>query len=219
MSIRTHAASFAHLLGLGARAEDEDDDAKKSRRAAEDDDDDKKSRRAEEEDDEKDDEKGKKAKKATRADDDDEDDDAKKSRRAEEDNDDDDKSKRGKKAKKADDDDDMEEDDDDEKGKKAAVRRDRARISQIVAHGFNNGCARQAMVLAVDTDMSAKAAIASLNASLADGNRGSRGRFAERMSGESVVHVGADGGKGNPSGLSPVAAAIVAAGEKARGGK
>lgn len=226
MSIRTKlaAAPFAHLLGLAVRAED--DESRKGKRA-EDEDEDKKSRRAEEDDDE---DKGKKSKKAKRAkdegDDEDEDDD-KKSRRAEEDDkddegEDDDKSKRGKKAKKAEDDDAEDDDDEDEmKGSSASAkarRRERARCAAIFASPAAAGIPHVAANLAFNTNMSRSAAIAVLQ-SVAASAPSRRGNLAERMSSQSVPAVGLDGGKAAPSGMSPVAAAIIAAGEKARPGK
>lgn len=224
MSIRTKlsAAPFAHLLGLGARAED-DDESRKSKRAE---DEDKKSRRAEDDDgDDEGDDKGKKAKKAKDAEDEGDD---KKSRRAEEDDgDDEDKSKRGKKAKKAEDDDAEDDDDEDEmKGSSASAkarRRERARCAAIFASPAAAGIPHVAANLAFNTNMSRKEAITVLQSVAASQPQPimavTRSSLAERMSTESVPQVGLDGGKANPAGLSPVAAAIVAAGEKARGGK
>lgn len=226
MSIRTKlaAAPFAHLLGLAARAED--DESRKGRHA-EDDDDEKKSRRAEEDGDEDEGKKSKKAKRAKDEGDDEGEEDDKKSRRAEEDDgdgddEDDDKSKRGKKAKKAEDDDAEDDDDEDEmKGSSASAkarRRERARCAAIFASPAAAGIPHVAANLAFNTNMSRSAAIAVLQ-SVATSAPARRGGLADRMSTQSVPQVGLDGGRATPAGMSPVAAAIVAAGEKARGGK
>lgn len=223
------AMPFAQLLGLAKRAED-DDDAKRARRAEEEDDDKKAAAADDHDGDEDGDEEGRKAKRA-RAEEDDDDADKKEDAEDEGDDreDDDADSKKSRKAKskgsRAEDDEDQDEDggdDGDEEGKKTksargAVRRERARCAAIIAHGVAIGSVRQACVLAFDTSMAVKAAKASLNACKADGGDVAKGGLADRMAAAAVPNIGADAGGATPPSMTKVAAAIVAAGEKARG--
>lgn len=216
------AMPFAQLLGLAKRAED-DDEAKRARRAEEDEDKDE-AARAEDQGDEDGDEEGRKAKRASAEEDDDAD-----QKEDEEDKEDggDDGDEEGKKSRKAkskgkhaeDEEDGEDGDEDDRKAKSArsAARRERARCAAIIAHGVAIGSVRQACVLAFDTGMGVKAAKASLNACKADG-KPLTVSLADRMAATGVPNIGADAGAGagGPPGLTKVAAAIIAAGEKAR---
>lgn len=215
------AMPFAQLLGLAKRAED-DDDAKRARRAEEEEDDDKDEKAARAEDDDGDDEA-----KSARAEEGDEDaEEEEKDDDKDEDREDDDadgkKSRKAKsKGKRAEEEDDDGGDDGDEEGRKAksarsAARRERARCAAIIAHGVAIGSVRQACVLAFDTSMGVKAAKASLNACKADG-KPLQVTLGDRMAATGVPNVGADAGTGAPANMSKVAAAIIAAGEKARG--
>lgn len=202
------ALPFAHLLGLGARAEDDTAGRRGSR--AEDDErneDDKKGKRAEEGDDK--DEK----KDARRAEDDDKDE------RAEDDEKDE---KEGRRAKKAEDEDLDDEDDSDEemRGSSASAkarRRERARCAAIF------GCAAAgvrpdiAASLAFTTTMSRREALSVLQTAAAGGAPQRQAGLADRMAAAKVPNVPGEGGNSNPSGRSTVANAIIAAGEKARG--
>lgn len=187
--------SFAHLLGVkAARAEsseDEDKD-KKDKAKAEDDDEEAKARAADESDGDKksDDDKQKDAKKA----------------KAEGSDDDE--------AKAEDDDTDDEDGDDDEKKPSAAVKRDRARCARIIAHGIGMDAVRQACAYAFDTNMSAKVAIATLNATRADGKQGTS--LHSRMSAQQQVAVRPEGVQ-QAQGSAGTAQAILAAANKARG--
>ena len=160
------------------------------------------------------------ARKAKRADDDDGegDEEARKAKRAEDGDDGDEegkKSRKAKKAKKAADDGDDGDEEDDSKAK-SAVRRDRARCASIVAHGIKAGRVRQACVMAFDTELSARAAIASIDASIEDAAKPRNADLSSRMAAADVPRVGSEAGAAAPAGMSPVAAAIIAAGEKAR---
>ena len=236
------ALPFAHLLGMGIRAEDDESRrGKRARRAEEDDDrDDEDGRRAEERDD-KDDKNGKKGKRARRADEDDgEEDGDEEGRRAEEDEGEEDdggdrddkdgkKGKKAKRARRAEDDEHAEEDDEDDdesemrgNGSRAqARRRERARCSAIfscAAAAINPAAAAN---LAFNTAMPRSQAIAVLQ-SIASGTparpAGASGRqtLDQRMAAAQVPSGGADGGSRTPSGMSKTAAAIVAAAEKAQ---
>jgi hypothetical protein len=215
------AAPFAHLLGL-AGAED-DDGARKGKHG----------RRAEDD--------GKKEKEdrdATRAEDDKdrdrdeaaEEDDKEK---AEEDDKDDEKSSKAKKAKgkRADDeegDEDMEDDDDDDemRGNSASAkarRRERARCAAIFGCSAAGKRPDVAASIAFGTSMGRREAISVLK-SVAAGERNAvlaiapgRSSIDSRMASLNVPQAGADAGTAAPAGMSPIAAAIVAAGEKARG--
>jgi len=203
------ALPFAHLLGLGARAEDETDGRRGSR--AEDDErdeDDKKGKRAEEGDD-----KDEKKKDARRAEDDDKD---------ERKDDEKDDEKEARRAKKAEDEDLDDEDDSDEdmRGSSASAkarRRERARCAAIF------GCAAAgvrpdiAASLAFTTTMSRREALSVLQTAAAGGAPQRQAGLAERMAAAKVPNVTGEGGNSNPSGRSTVANAIIAAGEKARG--
>lgn len=195
---------FAHLLGIkAAKAEDseDDEDKKKDEAKAESDEDDEcaeaedgqEPERKPDEDKEK--ETGKKSKKA----------------KAEGDEGDENCDENC---------DEDEEEDEEEEGKpSASVLRERNRCARIIAHGIKTGAVRQAGVLAFDTSMSAKAAIASLDAVRADGS--SKGNaastLASRMSGVATPHVRPDAGRPNPNDPKAVAAQILAAAAKARG--
>lgn len=217
------AVPFAHLLGFSA---EDDDGAKKGKRAksAEDDDKDKDASRAgDAPDDDKDSD-------ASRAEDgDDEDGDEK----------DKSKSRKAKSKSKAEDGDGEEEDDEQAEGDDSdeemrgnsavasARRRERARCKAIFACAAAGVRPDVAATLAFTTTMTRKEAIEVLTstAAVATGMTsstesrpsGSRGALDRRMAALDVPQVGADGGADAPAGMSKVAAAIVAAGEKARG--
>lgn len=131
--------------------------------------------------------------------------------------------KDGKKSKKAEgqdgegDGDGDEEEDEEEKKPSAAVLRDRARCARIIAHGIQTGTVRQAGVLAFDTNLSASAAMASLDASKADAK--SSGGLSARMAGVPQTVVRPDAGRVDASDPKAVAAQILAATAKARGEK
>ena len=205
------AAPFAHLLGGLGR--------KSAARRAEDDkpEEDKDAARAEE-DDEKD-------KDAVRAEEDDEKD--KDAVRAEGGDDEDDKDKdgkRGKKAKAEDDDESCAEEDDDDEDVSAAAksgrRAERARCRKI----FSSPAAGQrpdvAAQLAFTTNLPSAEALGILQAAAGGAAPQASRRIDERMSRVSVPAIGADGGD-PPRTDAPKgkAAAIVAAMNKARGGK
>ena len=146
------------------------------------------------------------------------DEEARKAKRAEDGDDGDEegkKSRKARKAKKAADDGDDGDEEDDSKAK-SAVRRDRARCASIVAHGIKAGRVRQACVMAFDTELSARAAIASIDASIEDAGKPRNADLSSRMAAADVPRVGSEAGAAAPAGMSPVAAAIIAAGEKAR---
>lgn len=200
------ALSFAHLIGLKRAEEDED---KKARRAEEGDEDpDKKdAARADEEDGD-----GDENMQSNRAENGDE----------EEGGDDgDEEGKKGRKAKAEDDKEDDDEEDGDKKSKasavRIAVRRERARCAQIIAHGIATGRVRQAGVLAFDSELSVKAAKTMLDAGGADQPASKRESLTDRMAAANVPSVGADSDTPAPAGMTKVAVAIIAAGEKARG--
>jgi hypothetical protein len=208
------ALPFAHLLGLGVRAEDDNGGARRGSRAEDDerDEDDKKGKRAE--DDDKDEKKD-----ARRAEEDDD-----KDERAEDDKDDQkDDDKDGKRANSKADDEDLDDDDDSDdemRGKSAnakARRRERARCAAIFnceAAGVRPDVAAS---LAFTTTMSRKEAISVLRSAAAGGAPTRGASLADRMGKENPPNVTGDGGNSSPSGRSKVASAIIAAGEKARG--
>jgi hypothetical protein len=214
MGIRKVAASlpFAHLLGIKAeeeeskktRAEEQDGEEEQDKDAKADDEDD----MADEEDgDEKDEKKGGKKAKAKRAEEE----------GSDGGDDGDEEGKKSRKAKRADDD-----EDDSDKSAQAVRRRERARCSAIMAHGITSGQVRQAAILAFDTNMTSKIAIASLKASNEDGATAQpRSKsLADRMTAANVQNVGSDteSNSGAPN-LTKTAAAIIAIGEKVRSGK
>ncbi|NID15389.1 hypothetical protein [Luteibacter yeojuensis] len=209
MSMRTKlAAPFAHLLGLGASAEEDEDKTKKGRRAEDGGDDDDKDKDG----------------KARRAEDDKEKDGDEKEGRAEGDDDkekDDDKSGRRAKS-RAEDDEDMDDDEDDEeemRGNSAAAksrRRERARCAAIFGCKAAGARPDVAATLAFSTTMSRREAIAVLTSTATSTEPRRRG-LDERMASLRTPAAGVDGGASAPAGMTPVAAAIVAAGEKARG--
>lgn len=201
-------APFAHLLGL-AHAED-DDTARKGKRAkgAEEDDKDEKDKT-----DEDDNAKGK------RAEGDDKDD---KSAKAEDDKEkDDDTNAKKAKSKAEDDEEDGEADEDDSddemRGKGAAAaarRRERARCKAIFSCDAAGIRPDVAATLAFNTQMGRREAIAVLTSTAAGSQP--RSGLADRMAAVNVPQAGAEGGADLPAGMGKVAAAIVAAGEKAR---
>lgn len=216
------ALPFAHLLGLGARAEDDDGTARRARRAEEDESDDKKKgKRADDDDDKK--------KEGRRAEDnggDDGDDDDDSDAKAEEGGEDDDKDKKeGRRAKAkggADDEDLDDEDDSDEemRGNSASAkarRRERARCAAIFGSAAAGVRPDIAASLAFTTNMSRREAMSVLQTAAAGGAPARQAGLAERMSTANHENVKGDGGSSNPSGRSKVANAIIAAGEKARG--
>jgi hypothetical protein len=222
------AAPFAHLLGLSRRGEksaahlakraegeDDEDEKKKDARRAEKDDE-----RCE--DDERDDDKEAEEKEKDEGETDD----------GEEVEDDDKKTKRSKKAKgkRAEDDDkdkdkdadvDGEDDDPDEemRGRSPlakARRRERARCKAI----FSTAAAAErpdvAASIAFDTALTRTEAVALLTATAA-GQAVRPPRLADRMADLKVAHVGPEADAKAPAHLTPTAAAIIAAGERARG--
>lgn len=221
MSKNTRAgatAAFAHLLGLGPRAEKDDDEkkGKKARRAEDDDDAKKGARRAEDDDkderaEEDKDEKEERAEEEREEEDEEEDRDGKKGKKA----------KKAKRAEEEEDEEEAEDDDSDEemRGNSAAAnarRRERARCKAIFSCAAAGVRPDVAASLAFSTTMSRSEAIAVLTTTAAgSAPRGSR--LNDRMNGVRVASAGADDALTAPSGMSPVAAAIVAAGEKARG--
>lgn len=210
------AAPFAHLLGLGfsASADDDKDDGKKSKRAAD---------PKEKDDDDK--ETGKKGSRADDGSDDDKKkDDVDAAEKDKEEDDDDDTSGTGKKGKKAkaDEDDDADDSDDEMKGSSASAgarRRERARCAAIFACPAAGSRPDVAANLAFNTTMSRKEAIGVLNSVGMGDSAPRRAALHDRMADANVPRVGAGGGAAVPANLSPVAAAIIAAGEKARPGK
>jgi hypothetical protein len=113
--------------------------------------------------------------------------------------------------------------DEDEK-EKAARASERARCAKIIAHGIKNGCVRQAAVLAFDSQMTARVAILSLDASKGDMETSSRAGLGQRMAAVTVPNPGA-GGAEMPNMADPLVAAqatakaVIAAAAKARGEK
>jgi len=206
-------ASFAQLLGLSKAAEEEE--GKKSKRAEEEDE----QARAEEECEEEDEEKDKDGKKSKRAEEEDGGSDDGDMHAEEEDNDDGDEKEKGKgrkaksKGKAAEEEDDDE--DGDEKSARSAIRRNRARVAQIIAHGQATGRIHQATV-AAQHGLSVKVAKAILDAGEFDQSADGKPRssLAERMATTGVPNVGADGGDKPSPGMTKVAAAIIAVGEK-----
>lgn len=201
------ALSFAHLLGLpnAAAAAEEDEKDKDDESARAEDDDDRKQRDGESDEDyakrmEEQDEKDKASKAEDESDKPEKDDtDSKKSKRADDDGGDDD-------------------------SMSSAAGAERARCAAIIAHGIKSGCVRQAGVFAFDTSMSAKQAIAAMDAAAQDGGR--RGNsLASRMADVRVPNVGADadaagGDPGSAEGnAKAMADRIIAAGMKRRNEK
>jgi hypothetical protein len=187
------ALSFAHLLGLpsNAAAKAADDEEKKDDERAEDD----KQREGESDEDY--------AKRMEEQDD-------KKAKEEDEGEGDGDETN-DKKSKKADD------GDDDETASKA----ERARCSRIIAHGIQHNCVRQAGVFAFDTNLTAKQAIAALDASALDGRTGRS--ISSRMSNVHIANVGSGSEQQKPDMSDPKAASaaaaamIIKAGKKRRG--
>lgn len=205
------AMPFAHYLGLSAaRAEDEDDE-RKQREGESDEDyakrmeemDDEEARKAEEE--RKKEEEAKRAEEERKREED--------ARRAEEEEDDADADEEDKK-------------DDKEEGKRAgrakgARQRERIRCAKIVAAGIKAGRVNQACVFAFDSNLTASAAVAALNAAALDAPKqtASRGsRLTERMSSVQTPNPGANSGRA-PSAdpAKAMADRIVAVAERVRG--
>ncbi len=189
------ALSFAHRAGLStkaAKAED-DEEKKKDQEARADDEDEDDSEEAKAEDDRKDDDDKKSSKKAKAKADDDGDADAEEE----------------------------EESDDDEKREsaKSARRAERARCSAIVAHGVKTNQVVHACAYAFDTNMSSKAAIATLDANVTLQARSPQASsLAGRMANVKtpVVAPSAEAPEaGTPQAL---AAMILSVGAKAAGG-
>lgn len=197
-------------LAVGAKkSKAEDDDKDKKTKAADDDDTDTKA--ADDDDD----------KKPKAADDaDEEDDDAKASDSDDENCEDDDSKKSKKKAKAGPKDEDH--DDDDEKGSKKARVQERNRIKAILTSEFASASAAHyanALYIATETDMDAKAAIGMLRcmpvAAEEKPTDDPRETARERMHKTPSPAVGSDAGS---SGTGPtLAQQIVAAGKKRRG--
>jgi hypothetical protein len=108
-------------------------------------------------------------------------------------------------------------DKDDEKAK--AARAERRRCARIIAHGIKTGAVEQAGVLAFDSDLTASAAVATLDAmaAVSPGAHG-RGRLGQRMGTVPEPKVG-NGGSGAPGAdtAEGLAAAMVGAYGKAIG--
>ena len=208
--------SFAHLLGLGrgkaargAKAsgddpitEDYNSPDPTVEQYAEDDEDDTKARKAK--------------KNARRAEDDDDDADAEDDKPdAEDDDEDDAKARKARKARKAtraeDDDPNAEDDEDDSQSAKAirrsAVKAERERCARIIAHGIKCGNVEQAAALAFDSNMTpgAAAGVLGLAKASAPGNS-----LAGRMDRVKTPNAGM-GDADQSGGMSPMAAAIIAA--------
>lgn len=167
------AASFAHLLGrptpaaASTKAEDEDMEEDEEAKGAEDSD----------EEDESDDKKDAKAKKAKKAKEDDEDETDAENDDSDEDGDDD-------------------EDTDKDGAKKAGRKAERARCAAIFGAKSAGTRPDLAAHLAFNTDLSAKAAVALLDAA-AIGHQPTKGRRSldERMSAVKTPNPGQDGGQ------------------------
>ncbi|MCP1376038.1 hypothetical protein [Dyella lutea] len=144
-----------------------------------------------------------------------------------------DKAKKAKKAEDGQDGDDESDDSDEEmRGSSAAAQarqRERARCKAIFSCAGAGVRPDVAATLAFNTSMSRKEAIAVLNSTAAvhtgvlatttteAAGATSRGNLDRRMASLKVPQAGADAGPEAPAGMSEVAQAIVAAGEKARG--
>lgn len=207
--------SFAHLLGLGRGkaakasgddpitedyntpdpadeqyAEDDEDDAK-ARKA-------RKARRAENDDDEA-------GAEDDKPDADDEDEDDAKARKA----------RKARKATRAEDDDDEADAEDDDDGKSAkairrsAVKAERERGARIIAHGIKCGNVEQAAALAFDSNMTPSAAAAVLGLAKGAAAPG-KTNLASRMDRVQTPNAGM-GDADQSGGMSPMAAAIIAA--------
>jgi hypothetical protein len=195
------AMPFAHYLGL-ARAEEPSDDERKQGADESDED---YTKRMEEMDEEE-----------------------KNARKAEEE-----EREKAKKAKRAEDENDMDGDDadmeDDEEGEKRAGRakgarqRERIRCARILTAGIQAGRVNQACVFAFDTNLSSSAAIAAIAAADFDAPKTTAGRrpsIDERMAALNTPNPGASAGAAPSADPAQAAAArIIAAGERARGGK
>lgn len=198
------ALSFAHLIGRAASKADEDDQDRKKR---DDESDEDYAKRMEEQD---------KEDAARKADEEKKEEEAK--RKAEEEDEEADAEDKS---------------DDEEEGKrkgraKSARQRERTRCAAIFGCASAGRRPDMAAHFAVNSAMSASEAIASLDAiaagepKLIEGISMSaepfkRATLADRMAETPVQTVGADGGSNAPAGITKVAAAIIAAGEKARG--
>ncbi|MFL9952804.1 hypothetical protein PQR65_05255 [Paraburkholderia nemoris] len=100
-------------------------------------------------------------------------------------------------------------------GIERAIAAERARAAEIVAAGFSAGCVKQACSLAFDTNLSAKEAIAALNAGALDAAAQTGNGRRQRMGLDPADPTGSTSHRA-PS-AEEVAAKIVAAGEKAAG--
>lgn len=210
MSRIAAAMPFAQLLGLSKKADDDEKEKQKKARGAEDD--------ASAEEEEGEDE-------AARAEEDDggsDDGDMASEHAEEEDGDDGDgkekekgkgKSRKTKSKGEAAEDKD-EEGDDDEKSARSAVRRDRARTAEIIAHGQATGRIHQATA-AARYGISVKVAKAILDAGDFDQPGARTETLADRMAASNVTNVEAETPSKTPTGITKTAAAIIAAGKKA----
>ncbi len=183
--------TFAHLLGLGGgakRAADDDTDKKTAE-------DDEETESGAEDDGEDDDEGG--------------DDDQK---------DDKPKEKGRKKAKKrAEDEAGSEDDGDDDDGEEAVRRSERARCGRIIAAGIKAGCVEQAGILAFDSDMPSKQAVAVLRAGIAAAGSAQGGLYGA-MAAARIPNPGSGApAAGDPSDPKAIAARIIEAGKRRRG--
>lgn len=129
------------------------------------------------------------------------------------------KTKKSKKVKKAEDDSD--EKDDDKPDASAARRREKARIRTIVNSAAGKRLPAAALNLALNSAMPRHAAVRLLASMSADVPEGKGGGLRERMAGENMPDVGSGDAAQSYSPGSPqaTAAAIIAAGRKARGEK
>ncbi|MFP4899072.1 hypothetical protein ACLFKT_07720, partial [Paraburkholderia sp. BR14261] len=108
---------------------------------------------------------------------------------------------------------------------KGARQRERIRCARIVAEGIRLGCVKQAGVFAFDTNLSAGAAVAALNAASDDARssapaptptpRSNRADLYDRMARQSQPNPGASGGESAAaSPAKSLADRIVAAGQR-----
>ena len=197
MALKGKVATFAHLLGISAKAEEEDDKKKRD-----DETDDEYAKRME------DDEEAKKAEEEDKKEDD-----SDSSKKAEDETDKDEKDKKAKKA-KSEDDGEVDEENDKEK-EKAARKSERARCRAIFASEAAGSRPDVAAHLAFDTDMTIDAAVALLKVTAS--GQSARSGLSSRMSSVNLPSLGTDAAGPAPGSAGSVAAGILAAGKKRRG--
>lgn len=227
-------APFAHLLGLGPRAGT--DDKRRSKRADEDDEEKKDARSEEKDTTDQEEDTGRSASKAEDEDADDEEiEDGEEEEEEDEDNRDDKderesrrskKGKKSKKSKRAEEDEDAgvdgkrDDSDEDMRGQSAAAharRRERARCEAIFACDAAAVRPDVAAQVAFRTTLARGEAVSVVTAAAAAGHAPRGSRLADRMETVKTKQVGPENRAKAPDNLSPVAAAIIAAGERARG--